>query len=468
VARAWVLSALVAGAAAGLTACADECCTVDSSPIPVARAPLGNGAPAGAILARAQLATGGAPFPMVVDTSSSVTILSGDAGTKLSPHRRDFNLLDASVAEPGPVRALFRDIGVFSYPLGPVGDAATVPGGVLGGDLLQTFSVEFRFGARPSITFWRHQGASLGFLQDAGYAVLRFTPYGGGETSAASEPDAFGFTGPVTLPATRIVLRGCGAPRAFAIDEPREACCTRGTEISRATGVDLALVMATGAGPVVLSRTAWTKLLAVLPAPPAMMSAPLLLPTWPTPIPADWSTIPRLALVDGGEPPPGGDQGPCVDLARSRRIEWVAVRQQANQALAECVQTCDTDANEPGLALNSAAYVEVGGGIPVAVVADTEPFLQALRFDFRPAGPDIDGLVGAGALGATRVEVDYLDEPAMAIFSCEPDATTGAAPPRDVCYSAPRCPRLPDGGQTHLCFGLPAHHLPATCTPSGC
>jgi hypothetical protein len=218
-----VAFALMAGASPWLGGCASDCCTVDSMPIPLARAPRGDGLAPGALLARAMVA-GGVSFPMLVDTATPVTILAGDAQGVLSPVHRSFDLLDATATEPAPVRASFRDIGTFTFPLGPVGDAATVPGGVLGGDVLRMFSVEFRFGALcpgaaigapgncSALTFWRHQGASLGFLEDAGYAVLRFTPFGGGETSSKTGPDAVGVSGPVTLPATRIVLRGSRPP----------------------------------------------------------------------------------------------------------------------------------------------------------------------------------------------------------------------------------------------------------------
>jgi hypothetical protein len=472
--------------AAGEAGCDQDCCSFDSEPIPVSRAPLGQGAALGALLARAQPPGGGTPFPMVVDTASPVTILAGPATTgTLEITQRGFDLLDGTDPAPNParVRARFRALGLFTLPLGPVGDAATLPGGVMGGDMLRAFSVELRFaaacpgadpdagGAGPgcsSVTFWPHQGASEAFLEDAGYAVLRFSPFGGGETTASSPPDFLGLEAPVTLPPTRVVLRACAAPRVFARTEAREACCARGDEITRASGIDLALLLATGVGPMVLSQSAWTRIAATLTPTPAMTAAPLLVATWPTPIAAEWTTLPRFALVDGAEPPSTGDEGPCVDLGRARRIEWTAAQTtmqtpfSPHAALSACVQPCDTDPSASSEALNSAAYLELGGAVPVAVVDDAEPFLQALRFDIRPEGPDIDGLVGAAALGAARLEIDYLADTPRAIFSCEPGAT------RDACYAASRCPRLPDANHEHLCFGLASHGLPATCAPSGC
>jgi hypothetical protein len=501
--RAVALACALAAGALAAAGCSEACCTVDSEPIPVARAPLGMLPGRGGLLARAQPPGGGTAFDMVVDTASPVTILAGPPSQgSLHVQQGGFDLLDAS--EPMDVRARFRNLGLFSLPLGTVGDDVTTPRGVMGGDLLHAYSVEMRFaqkcpgadagaddasaadadadadadagdggGAPPaqtcsSVTFWNHQGASLSFLEDAGYAVLRFALFGGGETTASSQGDFLGLEGPVTLPATRIVLRACAQPEPFdPLTATRQTCCTRGDEIGNATGVDLALLVATGVGPLVLSQSAWLRIAARITPAPAVTTGRLYVATWPMMIPAQWTTLPRFALVDN-EPPSTGDEGPCVDLSRARRIEWTA-RQTAlmdpfseHPDVAECVQPCDTDPSQPNEALSSAAYLEIGGDVPVAVVDDAEPFLQSLRFDIRPEGPDIDGLVGAAALGAARLELDYLSDTPRAIFSCEPNT------PREACYAAARCPRLPDLGHDHLCFGLRAHGLPKMCAPSGC
>jgi hypothetical protein len=96
------------------------------------------------------------------------------------------------------------------------------------------------------------------------------------------------------------------------------------------------------------------------------------------------------------------------------------------------------------------------------VISDTEPFLQGIRFDVRPEGPEVDGLLGAGTLGRSRVEIDYLGSDPRAIFSCETDVPAGE------CRAAARCPRLPNRGSSHICFGLPSHGLPPTCDTSLC
>ena len=471
--------------AAVLSGCGEDCCTVDSFPVALDRAPLGNGvATGGALLAIATAPDAPATptFQMVVDTGSPVTILAGPAAGALQTTQSGFDLRDATGANA--LRGRFRNIDLFQLPLQPVGDATSTPLGVLGANLLLNYSVEFRFGALcpaggsalcSSMTFWNHLGADASFLEDAGFAVLYFTLDGGGEVTAEGDSDFLGLRGPLQLPPTRVVLRSCAVPSVFSpatftADNPPPACCTAAAAASLATGVDLSLMVDTGVGPLVLSRSAWTRILTAVSGTggtlPAEVANPLLVATWPVPIDASWSTIPRFALVNL-EAGTNLDPGPCVELARSRRTEIVSYQTVMNPSLATpvppvCGAPCDLDPNASGEAQNSAAYLEIDGDIPVAIIADTEPFLQGLRFDVLPEGPELDGLGGAGALGRARLELDYLSSPARAVFSCEEDAT------RDVCWAAARCPQLPDKNHQHLCFDLPAHYLPPSCVPTQC
>jgi len=135
----------------------------------------------------------------------------------------------------------------------------------------------------------------------------------------------------------------------------------------------------------------------------------------------------------------------------------VAVSQASNADHALCALPCDQDPRTDHRAQNSAGYLELGGDLPVAVIDDGEPLLQTLRAAVHPGAPEIDGLIGADALRNARVELDYKSQPARAIFSCEAAADAGA------CRAVGRCPRLPELGQKHSCFGLPAHALPPIC-----
>lgn len=437
------------------TGCVEQCCTLDSYPIMLLAPPVGP--EEGGLRANAQYQdnAGIGPFELSIDTSSPLTVFRRQANETTQIAQRNFDILDAQT--PSAVRAKLRRIGVLPVDLNIARPA------VLGGDFLRNFSVQFMLGA-PSLTFWPRQGASDAFLAGAGFAVLHFDLLGGGELTATSTPDFLGLTGPVEIPATRVVLRGCAGPSAFDLESPiPQTCCKRGDEVTTATGADLALVVATGVGPLVLSQSAWNRVLARLQATPLATPPPLQGPGPDLPIPSlsapihnvQWSTLSRLALVDQ-EADVSTDPGACVELGRTRRLEWV----EHHQALAACVQPCDTDLRDSTLAQNAAAYIDLAGDIPVAIIPDSTPLLQGLRAEVRPVGPEIDGLLGARALGQTSLEIDYKSQPGRAVFSC-----AGANGP--ACWTSPRCPRLANQGDTRACFGQMARSdLPPVCAAS--
>jgi hypothetical protein len=466
-------ASIAGGSVLSTAGCSDNYRAVlDSMPIALTRAPVGGGMTGdGAMVALASAPDEPAmSFPMPVSTGTSLTLLQdGGATGQFATQKAGFDLLDPTNAA---VRGMFRGVSLLRLPLQPIGDGSVMPGGILSGDILRRYTVDMRFGAActsasgrcSSMTIWGHLGADLGFLEDAGYAVIRFALYGGGEVTAEGDPDFTGQRGPLVLPPTRIVFRTCAVPADFAPDLPLETmCCREADALQRATGVDLALMLDTGVGPLVLSASAWGRVKAKLAAAPVETAGgELRIATWPYPINAIvWSTLPKFALVDN-EVGAATDPGPCVELARARRIEQVSYHTVMGLTPDACTLPCDNDPREPDKSQNSAAYVEVSGQIPVAVIADEEEYLQGLRFDIRPEGPEIDGVIGAGALGRSRVELDYLSNPTRAVFSCEPEA------PRTECLASARCPRLPDRTFQHLCFGLPRHGLAATCAPSGC
>ncbi len=496
-----LLAGVGLAAATGAGGCSQNCCTTDSYPIPLTRAPLGapvssTGPDGGALVAIAGLPGASQTFNMVIDTGSPFTILAGPPGASTNTNPASWNLYQAGaplslMTMLPPLRATFRGWDVIGAPLYPAGDPTFLPQGVLGADLLRGYSVEFRFGALcpaggsalcSSMTFWGHLNEDVSLLEDAGYAVVNFTPFGGGEITADGDPDFLGLRGPLDVPATRVVLRACAMPNAFAPDTGSPglsvAGCTNGQQaLIQASGVDLSLLIDTGVGPLVLSASAWARVVAAaaqaqptpitlpLPPPPPATPVPSQLPplyvaTWWKPIDVLlWATIPRFVLINL-EAGPDNDPGPCVELGRSRRTEIVSYQNQMVTAPAPdlCGARCDIDPNNTGEAANSAAYLEISGQIPVAVIDDNDEFLQGLRFDVLPEGPELDGLVGANALGRSRLELDYLSSPARAVFSCETDD-------REVCWAAARCPQLPDHSSVHYCFGLGPQRLPASCVP---
>jgi hypothetical protein len=465
VTRGWRRAATVAGAglAAGLTACTAPVRNVDLTSVALQRGPNGE--------LTIAVETDSGPATAVFDTGSPVTFWHRPTAGPATAGERDIRLLGPLRPDgTSPVRAVFEKAIVLETSLGALGPtgnqaAAQPPAALIGADLLADFSVEIGFAA-PEVTFWRYISAGDGFLAAGGYAVFRVPRRGGGRLEIAGPADWLGRHPPVEVPASRLILRACGAPASFRREDPLPAQCCVGDLRTSATGVDLSLALSSGTGPIVLGRAAWERLAASLPTPPVFQMRPLHVPTSPTPVPAMWTSVPRLALLDR-ESDLDVDPGPCAELGRARRLEQVAVLQQRNPDEAACALPCDRPRGQPiGWAENTAAYLELEGDLAVAVVDDTTPFLQAMRAEVRPQGPEVDGIVGAQALATSRAEIDYLGSDLRVIFSCEPTSSEyppEALPPAPRCRAVGSCPRLPDRTQKHLCFGLPPHGLPDSC-----
>ena len=390
---------------------------------------------------------------MIVDTGSPVTILQGDAGAKLQtsserlrPPRRQFDCGRPAVASllsraRSPLRSCWR----------PPGTEPCFRRRVLGADLLRGYSVAFRFGAPcttaggpdrcASMTFWNHLGADEGFLEDAGYAVYRFSPYGGGEVNAEGPADFLGSRGPLVLAATRIVLRTCAVPAPFAPADPVVACCSAKAAEQLATGVNLSLLLATGIGPVVLSRSAFDRVApgprpSPLPAPTAA-SASLFVASWPVPIVAAWSALPRLAFVDleaGG----ANDPGACVELGRARRTEQVSFQRVAAMPTRRPMAFASSRATRirSSRSWRNRAPPTSSSAAPSRWPSSptTSRSCRALRADVRPEGPELDGLVGAGALraGARRARLPVVAAASGLLLRDGRHAATSVSPPPAV------------------------------------
>ncbi len=438
----------------GLTACNDDCCSVDGFPVPLLAGPDGE------LMVRVATETG--PQPALLDPGSPLTFWHRPGPPEVQ--RRDLRLVGpVTGSHPAPLRALFKDVQLVANQLGGIGDPEIPPAAILGADLLGGYAVEIGFAARE-LTFWRRSSANEGFLGAAGYAVLRLPRRGGGQLPITKPRDWLGRREPLEVPPSRLLMRACAAPAAWTPEEPLppEKTCNAGEVKKLATGTDLSLLLSTGVGPLVLGRLAWERVRAGLGETPPLVDRPLRVAYSSGPVPAQWTTIPRLALVDR-EADLVADPGPCAELGRARRTEQVARLQVACPAHARCALPCDREPRG-ALAENSAAHLDLEGRIEVAVIDDATPFLQGLRAEIRPQGPEVDGLIGARALAPARLEIDYFNTEPRAIFSCEPGYPDDPLPANAiVCRSSGRCPRLPDGTQSHHCFGLKAHSLPKIC-----
>jgi hypothetical protein len=434
-----------------LVGCSDEpAFEYDSRPIELERAPTAPGGQAlGATLARVRV---GSDTPsLLIDTGSLLSSLRRGVCPTATPepvaYEGDIQLLGAS-GSTAPVRAWFRGITLFDLCPGTVGDADTQVAGVLGGDVLRNFSLAFVLPRAPAdpnqpatMTIYSNLPASDSDLAANGYAVLKFTLRGATAAATASGSERPG------LPSSRVVMRACGNPPAFAPDGPAQTCKAGEVEV-QSSGSNLLLALSTGHGPLVLSASAWQRMGGQVPLPLGAGESPLYSPFVADPIPAHWVTVSRLALVDGGS----GDAWPgaCAELARGRRIEWTL----ANQDNGACFQPCDVSG---GAALPAAAHVDVGSNLAAAIVSDTSDFMSNLNEDF-PSGAQVDGVIGTQALAGILFEIDNVSQPqGRLVAACEPGAD------RQTCWAAPRCVGPSAASQTQMCFGLLPRGLAPAC-----
>lgn len=128
----------------------------------------------------------------------------------------------------------------------------------------------------------------------------------------------------------------------------------------------------------------------------------------------------------------------------------------ANQTAGACFERCDANGNQ---AQWTSPYLELGDGIPTAIVSETSDLFLSLNMDAPPAAR-IDGMIGAGTLAGTNIEIDYLSKPQGRFLARCEDGTN-----RTRCFAAPSCPPIAKEGQKHRCFGLPEKPYQTVCAP---
>jgi hypothetical protein len=410
----------------------DQVLDYDLENIELARAPIEpGGAATGGLLAKVTTSAGVQPY--LIDSAYPLNSLAragcASAGTPGWTYAGTVELRDGSTA--GPVRAVFKNVGLFDVCPGPTGDAATQPAGVMGGSLLANFAVGFSLPTGTStpatMTLWPGFPGSDDELAFDGLVSLRFNLRGSATAAQGNgEPS-------LTLPNSRIVLAACAAPRAFSTTEAPETC-SKGEVALTASGASLLLAVGTGEGPVILSDSAWARVAPQMGvAADTGTAGDLFTPFTTTATPARFLTLPRLALFQGTTD--SSWVGACAELARARRAEWVF----ANQQNGACFQACDVNG---GQLIGTHPYVELGGSLRLAVVKDDTDLIRALNVD-TPPNPRVDGIVGAAALTGLKLRFDYPAQPRGRVVAGCLDTSD-----RTTCYTAPGCP-----SRTAVCFG---------------
>ena len=168
-------------------------------------------------------------------------------------------------------------------------------------------------------------------------------------------------------------------------------------------GADVLLVFSSAIGTTLLSASAYERYRQVDPAalPPEMLpEAQVILPSGP--VTGNLTDIPSIALVGNSS---GNPRAPCRQM-------W------ASHLLGErnCAAGDDCPCTGGDRFCSVPAMVEVAPAvpIPVLVVADSEPTLQALRTELRPDRPEVDGILGTYAIAALELDIDYAHDRLLA------------------------------------------------------
>jgi hypothetical protein len=333
----------------------------------------------------------GVAHAAVIDTGSPITVLdvgSGDVGRRLA----SLELLRHPTATSPVlgVRARFTAVNAILGTLGSVGEGAGQKiTAVVGGDVLSQVALRLDPDASQIRLFPDIAGSDEAH-ENSCAAVIPFILAGGGNYLDGVDR--------VRFPPTRIVVGMCANA---APDLP-----TCSTTPCLPSGQDTLLLVTTGVDWTILSRTAFKKVTGLDDATvDALPTAPVFFTSAQTPQNLHHTSIPRYAIV-GHE----GGRGPCTELF-TRRLMTQGPCSDAMLA----AQTCPCSDNQSSCA--AAATVEMSQDLEVAMIEDTDPQLQALRNELRPAVADIDGLLGMSALRSLVTDIDYPNQ--RAIIVCD-------------------------------------------------
>jgi hypothetical protein len=136
----------------------------------------------------------------------------------------------------------------------------------------------------------------------------------------------------------------------------------------------------------------------------------VLLPSGP--VTGRLTSVPSIALVGNLD---SASRAPCRQVYASHLLETGPCAAGVD---------CPCENNETSCSVPAVLELAPPARLPVLVVPDANPTLQALRTELRPDRPEVDGILGTSALQALELDVDYASSRLLA--RCTDRATCGA------------------------------------------
>ncbi len=437
--RAAIAAALACGALAGCSLITDSFVTNEFSGDPF---PIHIGRESGAVLIGAR-EPGGPDLVAVLDVLSPVTLTDPGRGEPATINTRDlilFGRRDPAIDAFDVARARLRGADVVSLhpcpqdqedPTCVVGPPSLAQAytAIVGANALAGDALRLRLGDDQVFILADVGGEDRDrtFVCDAVFP----SPYRGGGTLIIAGTEV-GFGG------RRVTLQACLGADPDPTTDP-----IAGQIPQSARGADALLVASTGVGISLLGETAYERYRQALlqrtpppatPPPPAgdLPEASVFLPSGQ--VFGRRGTIDRLALAAASSSNP---RAPC----RQAYAHHLLTKRNCRPG-----DDCPCTNGDPFCAVPAIVELEPEDGLEVLVVPDGDATLQALRAELRPDQPEVDGILGADALEAAELDIDYPHNRVLARCT-EPSpacvvrpALAETADRTQVCNCIPGCP----------------------------
>jgi hypothetical protein len=214
-------------------------------------------------------------------------------------------------------------------------------------------------------------------------------------------------------------------------------------------GVDMLLVASTSVGTTIIDQDAYDRYREYDASAPPVEQLPLASEYLPSGlVTGHLTTIPSIALVGNSTTNP---RAPCRQVYASHLLAAGDCTDPNDSNECPCYDPTG-DTHQTFCAAPAVLEVQPPAGLPILVVDNGEPTLQALRAELRPNQPEVDGILGTSAILPIELDIDYPHS--RLVGRCSDPATCSTRPE----LTGDRCQRQQIDG----CLQVPSL---GDCTP---